>query len=47
LEDNLPLDIFDQAAMEPQVDDWQPNEFNPIVGTEPDAEFTKIANPFQ
>ena len=46
-EDNLPPDTLDQAAMEPQADDWQPNEMNPILGTEPDAKFTKIANPYQ
>ncbi|KAF8538320.1 hypothetical protein BDD12DRAFT_885405 [Trichophaea hybrida] len=33
--------------MEPQVDDWQPNDMNPVPGTEPDAELMKIANPFQ
>ena len=47
MEDNLPPDTFDQAAMEPQVDDWQPNELNPIFGTEPDTQFMKIANPFK
>ncbi|KAF8535100.1 hypothetical protein BDD12DRAFT_808837 [Trichophaea hybrida] len=33
--------------MEPQADDWQPNEMNPVLGTEPDAEYTKKANPSQ
>ncbi|KAF8542616.1 hypothetical protein BDD12DRAFT_802756 [Trichophaea hybrida] len=47
LAENLPLDTLVKAAMEPQVDDWQPNEMNPILSTEPDAEFTTIANPYQ
>ncbi|KAF8536360.1 P-loop containing nucleoside triphosphate hydrolase protein [Trichophaea hybrida] len=47
LEEYLPPDTFDQAAMEPQADDWQPNEMNLLLSTQPDAEYTKIANPYQ
>ncbi|KAF8536327.1 hypothetical protein BDD12DRAFT_807868 [Trichophaea hybrida] len=47
LEENLPPNTCDQAAMEPQADEWQPNEMNSVLSTEPDAKFTKMANPSQ
>ena len=46
LEENLPSDILDQAAMELQVDGWQLNESNSIFSTEPDTKFIQMANPY-